>query len=163
MASDDAAPTGPDQQIRQLYERAERDAAKATERIVGGAGFGQSLALLTENVMALTRVGNDGLDAALRNLRLAGRRDLVHLGKQLNRTEDKLERVLQEVEALRDEVAALHAARGDAGERSSAPAARRAPARRAASSSRTSKRSASSNGGRKRPAGARAGSSSSAS
>jgi molecular chaperone GrpE (heat shock protein) len=41
----------------------------------------------------------------LRNMRLAGRADIVRLSRQLHRTEDKLERVLQEVEALRDEVA----------------------------------------------------------
>jgi hypothetical protein len=45
------------------------------------------------------------MDLALRNLRLAGRRDIVRLSRQLARTEDKLERVLQEVEALRAEVA----------------------------------------------------------
>jgi hypothetical protein len=40
----------------------------------------------------------------LRNLRLAGRADITRLARQLNRTEDKLERILQEVEALRDEL-----------------------------------------------------------
>jgi hypothetical protein len=38
------------------------------------------------------------------NLRLAGRRDITRLGRQLGRTEDKLELVLQEVERLRDQV-----------------------------------------------------------
>ena len=42
----------------------------------------------------------------LRNLRLAGRADITRLAGQLHRTEDKLERVLQEVEGLRDELAA---------------------------------------------------------
>jgi HEPN domain-containing protein len=44
-------------------------------------------------------------DLVLRNLRLAGRADITRLARQLYRTEDKLERVLQEVEQLRDEVA----------------------------------------------------------
>jgi hypothetical protein len=39
----------------------------------------------------------------LRNLRLAGRADVTRLARQLHRTEDKLERLLQEVEGLRDE------------------------------------------------------------
>jgi len=47
----------------------------------------------------------DAVDLLWRNLRLAGRADIVRLSKQLHRTEDKLERVLQEVESLRDEVA----------------------------------------------------------
>ena len=42
----------------------------------------------------------------LRNLRLAGRADVTRLARQLNRTEDKLERVLQELEELRDELRA---------------------------------------------------------
>jgi len=41
----------------------------------------------------------------LRNLRLASRADITRLVRQLHRTEDKLERVLQEVEELRDELA----------------------------------------------------------
>ena len=40
----------------------------------------------------------------LRNLRIAGRADITRLARQLHRTEDKLERVLQEVEQLRDEL-----------------------------------------------------------
>jgi hypothetical protein len=60
---------------------------------------------MAENAAALTKLGNDAMDLALRNLRLAGRRDVVRLGRQLARTEDKLERVLQEVEMLRDQLA----------------------------------------------------------
>jgi hypothetical protein len=47
----------------------------------------------------------DGVDLLWRNLRLAGRADVVRLSRQLHRAEDKLERVLQEVESLRDELA----------------------------------------------------------
>jgi ApbE superfamily uncharacterized protein (UPF0280 family) len=60
---------------------------------------------VAENAAALTKLGNDAMDLALRNLRLAGRRDVVRLARQLARTEDKLERVLQEVEMLRDQLA----------------------------------------------------------
>ncbi|MHB8696364.1 MAG: hypothetical protein ACYDHH_34585, partial [Solirubrobacteraceae bacterium] len=52
---------------------------------------------------ALTRLGNDLADLVLRNLRVAGRADIFRLARQLQRTEDKLERVLQEIEQLRDE------------------------------------------------------------
>jgi hypothetical protein len=41
----------------------------------------------------------------VRNLRIAGRADVTRLARQLHRTEDKLERVLQEIERLRDELA----------------------------------------------------------
>jgi hypothetical protein len=65
-----------------------------------------------ENVAALTRIGADCGDLVLRNLRLAGRADVTRLARQLHRTEDKLERLLQEVEELRDEFARESSANG---------------------------------------------------
>ena len=61
-------------------------------------------------------------------------RQRPRLARQLHRTEDKLERVLQEVEALRDEVAARDATAASAGEGSNGTGAgaRRAPNARAA-------------------------------
>jgi hypothetical protein len=63
------------------------------------------MAISAENVAAVSRIGSEIFDLALRNLRLAGRADIVRLARQLHRAEDKLERLLQEVEALRDELA----------------------------------------------------------
>jgi hypothetical protein len=97
------APT-PDQQVRQLYEEAESRFAKATERVVSRDSFGELLAMLTENVVAVTRIGNEAMDLVLRNLRVASRQDINRLTRALGRTEDKLEQVLQEVEELRDEL-----------------------------------------------------------
>ena len=77
---------------------------KAAERVVSRDSFGELLAMATENVVALTRMSFDALDLVWSNLRLAGRRDITRLGRQLGRTEDKLELVLQEVERLRDQV-----------------------------------------------------------
>ena len=99
------APT-PEQEVRRLYEEAESRAAKAAERVVGRDSFGELLAMITENVVALTRIGNEAMDLVLRNLRIASRQDLNRLTRMVGRTEDKLEQVLQEVEALRDEVVA---------------------------------------------------------
>jgi hypothetical protein len=94
----------PEQEARRLYEEAESRAAKAAERVVSRDSFGELLAMATENVVALTRISFDALDLVWSNLRLAGRRDITRLGRQLGRTEDKLELVLQEVERLRDQV-----------------------------------------------------------
>ena len=94
----------PEQEARRLYEEAESRMAKAAERVVSRESFGELLAMATENVVALTRMSFDALDLVWSNLRLAGRRDITRLGRQLARTEDKLETVLQEVERLRDEV-----------------------------------------------------------
>ena len=94
-----------DDQVRALYEGAETGAAKAFEQFVARPSFGRLLATSAENVAALTRIGSDLADMTLRNLRLAGRADITRLAMQLHRTEDKLERVLQEVEGLRDQLA----------------------------------------------------------
>jgi hypothetical protein len=100
----------PVDRVRGLSERAESSMAKALEDVVDKPSFGQLLAWSAENTAALTRIGSDVADLMLRNLRVAGRADVTRLARQLNRTEDKLERVLQEVEALRDELARRDAA-----------------------------------------------------
>jgi hypothetical protein len=97
------APT-PEQEVRRLYEEAETRVARAAERVVGRDSFGELLAMVTENVFALTRIGNEAMDLVLRNLRVASRQDINRLTRALGRTEDKLEQVLQEVEQLRDEL-----------------------------------------------------------
>src|SRR3954465_6141019 len=98
------APT-PDQEVRRLYEEAESRVAKAAERVVSRDSFGELLAMVTENVVAVTRIGNEAMDLVLRNLRVASRQDITRLPPAPGRTEDKLEQVLQEVEELRDELA----------------------------------------------------------
>jgi hypothetical protein len=104
-AEDGAQSVSPDAQVRALYEKAESETAKALEDLVAKPSFGRVLALSTENIAALARIGADFADLVLRNFRIAGRADITRLGRQLHRTEDKLERVLQEVEQLRDELA----------------------------------------------------------
>jgi hypothetical protein len=100
----DGAPPTPEEQVRALYEDAEGRMAKAFEGVVGRDAFGVLLARMTENAVALTRIGNDVADLFLRNLRLAGRQDVTRLARQLNRTEDKMELLLQEVERLQEEL-----------------------------------------------------------
>jgi hypothetical protein len=94
----------PEQEVGRLYEEGEARVAKAAERVVSRDSFGELLAMATENVVAITRMGFDAMDLVWSNLRLAGRRDITRLARQVGRTEDKLELVLQEVERLRDEV-----------------------------------------------------------
>src|ERR1700733_500152 len=101
MAADRDAPS-PAEQVARLYEQAESEAAKASERLVGSGGFASVVGQFAETAAALTKLSGDALDLALRNLRLAGRRDIIRLSRQLARTDDKLERVLQEIEAVRD-------------------------------------------------------------
>jgi hypothetical protein len=106
-----AEPAGssPDEQVRALYEREEARTAAEVERLVAGDAFGELLARVTENVVGMTRIGFDVADLVVRNLRIAGRADIARLGRSLARTEEKLERVLQEVEELRREVASPRA------------------------------------------------------
>jgi hypothetical protein len=89
---------------RAVYEDAESQTGRAFEALVAKPSFGALLARSAENVAATTRIGSDLADLVLRNLRIAGRADITRLARQLHRTEDKLERVLQEVEQLRDEL-----------------------------------------------------------
>jgi hypothetical protein len=114
----------PAEQIKSLYEASESQTADAFEQLVKRDSFGEVLARMTENVVGVTKIATDTFDLILRNLRWAGRQDITRLARQLARTEDKLELVLQEIEALRKEVVSP-------------------PARRARSSSRSSSRSAS--------------------
>ncbi len=112
-------PQTPERQVRRLYEDAEQRTAAAMEQLVGRQAFGEILARVTENVMALTRIGSDTLDLAVRNMRLAGRKDLVRLGRQLARTEDKLELVLQQVERLEAQLEQSSPSDGSSGSSSS--------------------------------------------
>lgn len=131
MAAERDSPT-PAEQVARLYEQAETQAAKAGERLVGSGGFSSLLGQLAENAAALTKLTNDGMDLCLRNLRLASRRDVVRLSRQLGRTEDKLERVLQELEQVRDQLAQREA------EASSSPPTRTTRASRPTRSGPTS-------------------------
>src|SRR6185437_12372568 len=92
------------EQVARLYEQAESEAAKSSERLVGSQGLVSLLGQLAENAAALTKLSNDAMDLFIRNLRVAGRRDVIRLARQLGRTEDKLERVLQELEEVRDQL-----------------------------------------------------------
>ena len=91
----------------------ESAAAEKAESAVSGRGFATLLGWVSENVIAVTRIGSDVADLAVRNLRLAGRKDLARLGMQQARTEDKLERLLAEVERLEAEL--RHAREADSG------------------------------------------------
>jgi hypothetical protein len=132
--------TTPEEQVRRLFGEAEKRSARAMEELVHRDSFGELLARVTENVMGLTKIGFDVLDLTVRNLRIAGRADLVRLGRQLARNEDKLERVLQEVETLQEQVGGLEAS----------PSSKRSPSPRRASSTRSRNGSASSSSGSRR-------------
>jgi hypothetical protein len=100
----------PEEQVKALYEEAETQTAKAMEQLVGRQSFAQLLAWSTENVLSIGKIFADTGDLVLRNLRVAGRQDVNRLARQLNRTEDKLELVLQEIERLQDQLRAQQAA-----------------------------------------------------
>ena len=94
--------SSPTEDVRRMYEESESRTAQAMEQLVSRQSFGELLARVTENVVALTKIGTDVFDLAIRNLRLAGRQDITRLARQLARAEDKLELVLQQVEGLHD-------------------------------------------------------------
>jgi hypothetical protein len=92
----------PADEVRRLYDEAETRTARAMEDLVSRDSFGELLARMTENVVGVYKISSDVLDLVLRNLRLAARQDVTRLARQLARTEDKLEMLLQEIERLED-------------------------------------------------------------
>jgi hypothetical protein len=86
--------------IRRAMADAEGRMAAGMEQLVAGQGFSQLLALAAENAVALTTVNAELWDLLLRNLRLAGRADIHRLERHLNGIDDKLEALVQEIEAL---------------------------------------------------------------
>ena len=109
--------TTPADEVRRLYEQSESRTARAFEELVSRDSFGELLARMTENVVAVTKISTDIFDLVLRNLRLAGRQDVTRLARQLARTEDKLELMLQHIEQLEDEQAAQESERPRRSER----------------------------------------------
>jgi uncharacterized membrane protein YgcG len=99
--SEDRHPS-PTDQVKRLYEDSEKRTAGAFEELVARDSFGEVLARVTENLVGVIKIGNDAFDLVLRNLRLAGRQDITRLARQLARTEDKLELVLQQIENLQE-------------------------------------------------------------
>lgn len=99
-----SAPASAVDGLSAAYAQTESALSAASEKLVGSEAFADLLAFTTSNVLAGLRIANGAADSVVRNLRLAGRRDVARLGTQLARTEDKLERLLQEVRALRSSV-----------------------------------------------------------
>jgi uncharacterized membrane protein YgcG len=126
----------PAEQIKSLYEESETRTAAAFEQLVKRDSFGELLARMTENVVGVTKIATDTFDLVLRNLRLAGRQDITRLARQLARAEDKLELVLQEVEALREQVDSRPARRSRSSRSSGRSSGSSSNGRGASSSSR---------------------------
>jgi hypothetical protein len=76
--------------------------AEGMERFVAGEGFAELLVSMTQNTVAVWKLSADFWDLVWRRLRLPGRPDIDRLARQLARTEDKLELLLQAVERLQD-------------------------------------------------------------
>ena len=104
------------------------------EDLVNQDSFGELLAKVAGNVVAVMKIGGDVADLVVGNLRVAGRRDVLSLHRQLARTEDKLEMVLQEVERLQEE---LREARETAGRNGGGSGTRASTGRGGGSRSKT--------------------------
>src|SRR3954464_10097060 len=142
--SDGAPAPTPDQEVRRLYEEAETRVARAAERVVSRDSFGELLAMVTENAVAVTRIANEAMDLVLRNLRVASRQDINRLTRALGRTEDKLEQVLQEVEELRDELSSPSKSNGTSRSRGGGNSSRGSSGSGSGSGRRSTRRSSSS-------------------
>jgi hypothetical protein len=111
--------------VQRLYNEAETQMARAMEDLVSRDSFGSLLVRMTENVMGVTQIATGAIDLVVRNLRIAGRPDVTRLARQIARTEDKLELVLQEVERLGEQLEALQPAQPTGTNGGTTPARRR--------------------------------------
>ena len=100
-------PLSPLEQIRRAYEETEQRTSQTMEELVSSQGFAEMLSMMVGNAMSVSRISGNVLDDLVRRSHLAGRSDLAGVGRQIGRTEDKLELVLQRIESLEDEVRAL--------------------------------------------------------
>lgn len=123
-----AQPNDPVAQAYAAYEQLEGKLSTAMDSLVATNGFAELFTTSATNVMALVRMANGAVDQAVKVTRLAAKEDLVGLARQLARTEDKIERLLQLVESLEARLAALEAAgQAPSTEPASAPAPGPAP------------------------------------
>ena len=93
-------PVDPLDSLRKMAEAFEGRTDTAMEQLVSGEGFSELLVRVTENVLALASINAAIWEQMLRNLRLAGLRDIDRLARQMTRNEDKLELLWQAVERL---------------------------------------------------------------
>jgi hypothetical protein len=115
----------PADEVQRLYNEAETQMAQAMEDLVSRDSFGSLLVRMTENVMGVTQIATGAIDLVVRNLRVAGRPDVTRLARQIARTEDKLELVLQEVERLTERLEALQPPEESTGTNGGTTSARR--------------------------------------
>jgi hypothetical protein len=101
------------------YEQFESRLSSAMDQLVATNGFAELFTTSASVMMSLTRHVNGAIDEAVRVTRLAARQDVTSLARQLARTEDKLERMLQLVEDVSHRLEALEATRADATSRTS--------------------------------------------
>lgn len=137
--ADEAGATGAGR-LRGQFDDFLSTAAPGLEEVTTSKAFGTMLAQAVGNMVAVHRIGNDVLDLAIRNARLAGRADVTSLHKQLARTENKLEHVLEVVERLEDELASERRS-GSAGSQSAGEDDEKPP-----TTTRTTRRSSGSGG-----------------
>ena len=95
---------------RKRAEEAEAATARAMEQVAGTEAFGTLLARTAENAAAMMAFWANACDTVVRNFRLAGRQDVARLGARIAQTDDKLERVLQEIYTVQDELEAARKA-----------------------------------------------------
>jgi hypothetical protein len=87
------------------YEKTEATYAKVMEEVATSEAFGALLSRTAENAAAMMNLWAGACDAVLRNFRLAGQQDVARLGGRIAQTDDKLERVLQELYAVQAKLA----------------------------------------------------------
>jgi len=128
---DQAGPTtDPFEVWRQLYDANERTWSAALEQAMGSPEFGESSGKLLETMLAAQKSVRDNMRTYLETMNVPTREDIARLGELVVGLEEKVDQVLDRLDAIEDAVHAVPAgATGPAGPQG--PVGRAGPAGKA--------------------------------
>jgi Collagen triple helix repeat (20 copies) len=110
--TEDAGPkTDPFEVWRQLYDANERTWSAALEQAMGSQEFGDSSGKLLETMLAAQKTVRDNMRTYLETMNVPTREDIARLGELVIGLEEKIDQVVDRLDAIEDAVRAVPAGR----------------------------------------------------
>jgi hypothetical protein len=91
--------------VNEASAKAESSLEEELQKVVGSDSFARLLAQSMGTTMGAVKLWNDGLELAMRSMRLPTQGELTRIASQVARLEDKLEDLLIAVERLEEQAA----------------------------------------------------------
>jgi len=108
--AEEAGPkTDPFEVWRQLYDANERTWSAALEQAMGSQEFGDSSGKLLETMLAAQKSVRDNMRTYLETMNVPTREDMARLGELVIGLEEKVDQVLDRLDAIEDAVRAMPA------------------------------------------------------